>query len=110
MLGNADGIVLVVEICEKQSIARPLQLQGAEGTGDGSEARNHLLPSATWPPRAARVPCSEKFFNILAKQIGFEIDGISDLPFVERRHFVGMRNDPDAKITPDNCRDSEADA
>src|SRR5439155_10378905 len=52
----------------------------------------------------------KKFLGVFAEQVGFQVYGIRDLPFTQRRHLVGVGNNPDAKTALGDGGDGEADA
>src|SRR5579862_6709214 len=71
------------------------------------------LPRLQWSP--TRMPplspfLRNKFLDVFAQQIRFEINGVSDLPFPQRGDFVSVRNDPDAKALLVDAGDRQADA
>src|SRR5436305_1161495 len=53
---------------------------------------------------------TDKFFDVFAEQIGFEVHGIADFTLAERSNFVSVRNDPDAEFFFLYARNREADA
>jgi len=60
--------------------------------------------------RLSLSPGSNKFLDVFAEQIGFEIHGVAHFALPQGGDFVGVGDDPDAEILFFDARHSEADA
>src|SRR5882724_9895238 len=88
-----------------------------------------ILPAGPcWSPRAALLksrpnhwtmaallnggllPPGDEFLDIFAEHVRLQIHGVAHCPFPQRRHVVGVGDDPDAKTFLLHRRHRQADA
>src|ERR1700720_1234512 len=60
--------------------------------------------------RAGLSPRAEEFLDVLPEQIGFDIDGVADLPSAQGRPRQRKRNNPDAEALLADAGHGQADA
>src|SRR5215469_15830444 len=59
--------------------------------------RSSSIPIRKSPRPGSSAPAIDELADVFAKDVRLQIHGIANLSFAQRRHFVRVRNEPNAK-------------